>query len=103
MRETSETITVPKKSVNVYCDDCSIETPIGLRNQCELCGKDLCNKCIASHHWEGDDHCCTCKDCETISKEFQPKIDELEEMIYVWERKRNDKCHETFKNRTNEK
>ena len=68
-----------------YCDDCGKEIPRGLAcgvARCELCGADLCDKCVAyEESTSGDYREVYCTDCYSIAKEYKPQIEELDDEI----------------------
>ena len=79
-KQTQE-ITIKHK----YCDDCGIEIKIDMAcsvAKCEICGKDLCNKCIGYEaNTMGDYREVYCKKCWEIGTEYRLKIEQLENEI----------------------
>ena len=64
-----------------YCDVCGIEIEIGLAcsaAQCQICRKDLCEKCIGTEKANmGDYREVWCINCWTIGEKYRPAIKEL--------------------------
>ncbi len=85
-----------------FCDDCGEELFWKMAcsvSQCEICGKDLCIKCIAyEDETSGDYITCWCKSCWEIGKPYREKIAKLEEEInnlnYAWEHNALEKAKE---------
>lgn len=80
VKETQE-ITIKHK----YCDDCETEIKRGMAcsvAMCEICGKDLCNKCIGHEaNAMGDYREVYCKKCWKLGTEYRLKIKQLENEI----------------------
>lgn len=68
-----------------YCDDCGSEIHRGMQcsvAKCEICGKDLCDKCIGHEDGNtGDYRTVYCKNCWTIGESYRNEINELENRI----------------------
>jgi len=69
----------------ILCDDCGIEIKRDMAcsvARCEICGKDLCDKCIG-HEADtiGDYREVYCKKCWDIGEKYRYKINELENSI----------------------
>jgi len=79
-KQTQE-ITIKHK----YCDDCGIEIKRDMAcsvAKCEICGKDLCNKCIGHEaNTMGDYREVYCKKCWELGTEYRLKIEQLENEI----------------------
>jgi hypothetical protein len=79
--ETTKTIITNIK----LCDDCGIEIKRDMAcsvAKCEICGKDLCNKCIGHEaNSIGDYREVYCKKCWEIGTEYRLKIEQLENEI----------------------
>jgi len=65
-----------------FCDVCGVKINHGMacsRASCEICGKDLCEKCISHEESNsGDYRTVFCKKCDTIGDEYRPLISRLE-------------------------
>ena len=78
-----------------YCDDCTNElnhTMACSVAQCEICRKDLCEKCIGfEDNTTGDYRTVYCKKCWTIGEEYRTLIDihesEIEGLYNEWHEK----------------
>lgn len=79
--ETTKTIITNIK----LCDDCGIVIKKDMAcsvAKCEICGKDLCNKCIGYEaNSIGDYREVYCKKCWEIGTEYRLKIEQLENEI----------------------
>lgn len=68
-----------------YCDVCGTNIKMSMActsARCEICGKDLCEKCIGhEENTMGDYREVYCKQCWDLGKEFNKKIEELENEI----------------------
>jgi hypothetical protein len=93
-----ETIIQEKIINHKFCDDCGSEIEIGMAcsvARCEICGKDLCNKCLGHEdHSDGDYRTVYCKNCWTIGESYRTKIEYLENEI----EKLYDEWHKKCKN-----
>jgi hypothetical protein len=91
IKKTKEII-IKKK----YCDVCNTEIKIGMAcsvAKCEICGKDLCNKCIKYEiDTMGDYREVYCKKCWELGSEYRLKIDNLEEQIENLTKEWHQKC-----------
>jgi len=80
VKQTQE-VTIKHK----YCDDCGTEIKRDMAcsvAKCEICGKDLCNKCIGHEaNTMGDYREVYCKKCWEIGTEYRLKIEQLENEI----------------------
>lgn len=79
--KTTKEITIKHK----YCDDCGIKININMSyiaTKCEICGKDLCYKCIGHEDYNsGDYRTVYCNKCWSIGEPYRQKIKELENKI----------------------
>jgi len=79
----------------LYCDDCGVN--IGNNDVyvssviCEICGKDLCEKCVG-HEDSTFYRECYCNNCWTLGEEFRFKKDALENEIELLETEYRNKC-----------
>lgn len=82
--EIVEEVQTTQKVVKRYCDDCSAELHWTMgceRRICEVCGKMLCNKCVAEEVESGGDyHIVYCKSCTDIYKKYKLELDRLDEI-----------------------
>ena len=80
-----EILFTEKSIYHKYCDVCQIEITIGMAcsvARCEICGKDLCDKCVEhENNSYGDYREVYCKKCWTIGDDYRNKITELESEI----------------------
>jgi hypothetical protein len=87
------------KEIIVYhkhCDDCGIEIKNSMacsNAKCEMCGKDLCNNCVAHEEYNGGD-CRTvyCSKCWYFGIEYLEKIKILENEIEILNNEWQIKC-----------
>jgi hypothetical protein len=79
-----------------YCDDCGIEIRIDMAcsvASCDICGKDLCNKCVAHEESNtGDYRTVYCAKCWVIGTEYRNKIEQLENEIELLSTEWHTKC-----------
>lgn len=77
----TEEVTIKHK----YCDVCGTEIKMGMAcssAKCEICGKDLCDKCIGhEENTLGDYRVVYCKKCWELGTEYRLKISQLESEI----------------------
>ncbi len=70
-----------------FCDVCGVEINIGLacsNASCQICGKDLCEKCIGTEKdTMGDYREVWCVKCWTIGEDYRPTIKELDAKIEI--------------------
>lgn len=62
-----------------YCDVCGVEIHNGMAcsvAKCEICGKDLCDKCVEYENSVGDYREVYCKKCWDIGEKYRKKIQE---------------------------
>jgi len=93
--KSTQEITIHHK----YCDDCGVEIKRGMAcsaAKCEMCGKDLCDKCVEHEdNGSGDYRIVYCSRCWRIGLEYFEKIkiyvDEIENLNTEWLRKCLDK------------
>jgi hypothetical protein len=79
-----------------YCDECGTRIRIGMacsRASCEICGKDLCDKCVGHEdHSYGDYRVVYCKRCWEVGEEYRTQIlvheTEIDRLNDEW----RDKC-----------
>ena len=78
-----------------YCDECGIK----IRDmacsvaKCEICGKDLCNKCIGHEaNTMGDYREVYCSKCWNIGTEYRYKIEQLVNEIELLSTEWHEKC-----------
>jgi hypothetical protein len=75
---TTQEVTIKYK----YCDDCKIEIKRSMTcsvAKCEICGKDLCDKCVGHEDYRtGDYRTVYCEKCWSIGETYRQKIEELE-------------------------
>jgi hypothetical protein len=67
-----------------YCDDCETEIKRDMTcsvAKCEICGKDLCDKCIGYEANSGDYREVYCKKCWEVGVDYRSKIEYLENEI----------------------
>jgi hypothetical protein len=65
-----------------YCDDCGVEIVKGGRIKCQICGKDLCDKCVGYEIYEsGDNRTVYCSKCWSIGEKYRKEIETLENKI----------------------
>jgi len=67
-----------------YCDECGdlIDKGSYCRNtKCNICGKDLCEKCIGHEEFAGDYSIEYCEKCWSFGEPYRKKIDNLEDEI----------------------
>ena len=90
----SKVITVCKR----FCDDCGKQ--IGRQDmacsvaKCEICGKDLCNKCIGYEEYNtGDYRTVYCSKCWEIGTDYRNKIEKLESEIDSLDEEWHKKCN----------
>jgi hypothetical protein len=95
--QTTKTINVNHK----YCDDCGVEIKMSMScsvAKCEMCGKDLCDKCIGHEEDNtGDYRVVYCSNCWNIGTEYRNKIKFLEKEIEQLELEWNEKCKQHIK------
>jgi uncharacterized protein Yka (UPF0111/DUF47 family) len=74
-------VTVKQK----YCDDCGVKinrTMACSVAKCEICGKDLCDNCVAHEDKSYDDYRIVfCSKCWTIGEKYRNEIKKLETEI----------------------
>ena len=91
VKQTQE-ITIKHK----YCDDCGIEIKRGMAcsvARCEICGKDLCEKCIGHEGYNmGDYREVYCKKCWELGTEYRTKIELLENEIETLSTEWHKRC-----------
>jgi len=80
-----ETKLVSFKETHRYCDECNTEIRKGLacsKAVCEICGKDLCDRCVGheADSW-GDYRTVYCKKCWEIGESYRIQIKTLEKQI----------------------
>lgn len=86
--EVKETVKHHKRT----CDMCNVEIKRGMAcsvARCEICGIDLCDKCVAHEDYStGDYRTCYCSRCWNIGSQFRYKIkqheDEVENLYEEW-------------------
>jgi len=80
-----------------YCDVCGAQLNWELQcsvAQCEMCGKDLCNKCVGKENGTmGDYREVYCKVCWKIGEPYIQAIKEHEEAIDKLNDEWSKKCH----------
>jgi len=80
-----ETKTIEQESTKVICDDCGVDINRTMAcnvARCEICGKDLCDKCVGEGlDTMGDYREVYCKSCLEKGGIYRKKIKELEEEI----------------------
>ena len=90
-KQTQE-ITIKHK----YCDDCGTEIKREMAcsvAKCEICGKDLCDKCIGYEtNTMGDYREVYCKKCWELGTEYRLKIEQLENEIENLSMEWHSKC-----------
>ena len=68
-----------------FCDDCGDEMkhiPYSYTSTaCEICGKDICKKCVANEEYNGDYIDVYCFNCWDIGKTYRKQISLLENSI----------------------
>lgn len=73
------------KTTQRYCDECSVLLKHELActvAQCEVCGKDLCEKCIGHEEpSSGDYRDVYCAPCWEVGKKYRDAIKEAEDKI----------------------
>lgn len=71
--------------IKYYCDDCGIQLHRNMAcsvAKCEICGKDLCDKCVGHEDQDtGDYRTVYCSSCWNIGKPYRDKIKILESEI----------------------
>lgn len=79
--EELKTVTINHK----YCDICGNEISRVYSNiRCEICGKDLCDKCVGYEvNTMGDYREVYCKKCWGLGTEYRSKIELLENQIEI--------------------
>lgn len=77
--ERSNKETVVKRK---FCDECDAEMPLGHTTRCEMCKRDICNRCVG-HEKETmtDFREIYCHECWEAGKEYRDKILWLEERV----------------------
>lgn len=89
-------VTVEETIYKSYCDECGVELKRTMQCEqaiCEMCGCDLCDKCVANEISTCGDHReVYCKRCWDISKEYNIKIDNLEKQIDALKEEKYTKC-----------
>ena len=75
----------PTVTIEKYCDECGAKVPIGMQcsvARCEICQKDLCDKCVGHEsNTMGDYREVYCKACWDIGEKFRNRINECEQEI----------------------
>ena len=91
VKQTQE-ITIKHK----YCDDCGVEIKRDMAcsvAKCEICGKDLCNKCIGYEaNTMGDYREVYCNKCWELGTEYRLKIEQLENEIEILSTEWHNRC-----------
>lgn len=93
-KETTKTVEV--KSYERYCDICDTKLNWTLScsvARCEVCKKELCEKCIGNEEGRYNDYRTVwCKRCWDIGNQYRDEINRLEKEI--------EKQHELWKRAT---
>jgi hypothetical protein len=78
MEKVEEVITT-KKVVHRYCDDCHAEINWSLqcsKAECQYCGKQLCEMCVAHEEETGGDfRRVYCESCSDTYRKYKPEMD----------------------------
>lgn len=88
----------PMTYYHKICDDCGKEIKRGMAcstTKCEICGKDLCEKCIGYEEGtSGDYRVVYCADCWYMGESHRAKIKLLENKIDKLTDEWHNKCKE---------
>lgn len=84
------------KVFHKFCDDCGAEIKRGMAcsvAKCEICGKELCDKCIGHEaNVSGDYREVYCKKCWKLGDYYRKKIEILENYIDKLYSEWHEKC-----------
>jgi hypothetical protein len=83
--EIKEITTIEKTIYHKYCDKCGVEIKTNMAcsvAKCEICKKDLCNKCVDYEEPNtGDYRTVYCKECWAMGAEYRKTILDYENEI----------------------